>query len=242
MSIYPPSNEDQISSQIPWDCWLLHLYTAFGAVLGIQAILATNRGDAVLAFKLMMLAIFIDATDGTLARKIKVKERLDKIDGATLDNIIDYLTYVIVPIYVMTEFGLIWNHWLCWAPIALASALGFSNVGAKSDDDLFLGFPSYWNLVAIYLFHFAWPVWINCLIVLALAVMVFAPIHFIYPSKTKPFQALTLSLGAVWALQTIALVFIPETLPEWWLMSSLFYPVYYLSASLYLERRRRVRA
>jgi phosphatidylcholine synthase len=221
---------------IPWDCWLLHLYTASGAYFGVQALLAVTRGEMYLAFQFMMLTIFIDGTDGTIARYIRVSERLPQIDGRSLDDVVDYFTYVIVPVFAMANFGIISDHWAVWAPIVLASGFGFANVNAKTEDDFFLGFPSYWNLVALYLFLFGWPTWVNSLLVLVLAALVFAPIRFIYPSKTKPYKALTIGLGLIWTVQTAALVVCPDLLPEWWLPSSLFYPVYYVSMSLYLHK------
>lgn len=222
---------------IPWDCWLLHLYTASGVFFGLQAMMAITEGKTFLAFQLMMLTIVIDATDGTIARAIKVSERLPQIDGRALDDIVDFFTYAIVPTYAMVSFGLIWDNWLCWGGVVLASAFGFANVNAKTEDDYFLGFPSYWNLVALYLFAFGWPTWINTILVMVLAVFVFAPVKFIYPSKTKPYKFLTLALGTVWGIQTVALVVCPESLPDWWLPSTLFYPVYYVSLSLYLHKK-----
>lgn len=185
----------------------------------------------------MLFTIVIDATDGTIARAIKVSKRLPHIDGRTLDDIVDFFTYVLVPTYAMVMFGLIYDHWLVWAPIILASGFGFSNIDAKTEDDFFLGFPSYWNLVALYLFCFQWPTWLNSFFVLGLSALVFVPIRFIYPSKTKPYKGLTLSLGLVWGIQTLALVVCPEALPEWWLPSTLFYPIYYVSMSLFLHRK-----
>ncbi len=229
--------ENKKQGKIPWDCWCLHLYTATGAFVGIQALLAAVRGEAFLSFQLMMLTIFIDATDGTIARALKVSERLPHIDGRSLDDIVDYFTYVIVPVFCMVQFQLIPSHWIFWAPIVLASAFGFANVNAKTEDDFFLGFPSYWNLVALYLFCFDWPVWVNTLLVLTLTVLVFAPVKFIYPSKTKAYQVPTMLLGTIWGLQTVALVVCPDVLPPWFLPSTLFYPIYYVSLSLYLNRK-----
>lgn len=231
-----PKEHPEPSRAIPWDCWLLHLYTASGAFFGVQAILAVIRGEMYLAFQFMMLTIFIDGTDGTIARAIKVSERLPHIDGRTLDDIVDFFTYVIVPVFAMVEFGIISDHWLVWSAVILASCFGFANVNAKTEDDYFLGFPSYWNLVALYLFCFGWPVWFNSLLVLVLAALVFAPIRFIYPSKTRPYKIPTLVLGMLWGVQTVALVVCPESLPDWWLPSSLFYPIYYVSLSLYLHK------
>lgn len=223
-------------SPVPWDCWLLHLYTASGAIFGLFAIQAATSGDVRRAFLWMLLTIFIDATDGTIARRIRVAERLPHIDGRALDDVVDYFTYVIVPVYTMTVCQIVWQSPLVWGAMVLASGFGFANVNAKTEDDFFLGFPSYWNLVALYLFCFEWPVWVNSLLVLSLSALVFAPIRFIYPSKTKPFKLTTLLLGAVWGLQTLALIVCPELLPPWWLPSSLFYPVYYVSLSLYLHK------
>ncbi len=217
--------------------WALHLYTASGAVVGLMALKAAVQGQALLAFQLMFLTIFIDGTDGTLARKLKVWERLPQIDGRRLDDVVDYFTYVAVPILAMVLLGMLPDNVLVWAPPILASAFGFANVGAKTDDDYFLGFPSYWNLVGLYVYFLGWPVWANSLLVLTLAALVFAPIRFIYPSKTKPFRIPTVVFGLVWTLQTLALVLCPQRLPEWWLPASLLYPIYYLALSLYLNKR-----
>ena len=219
-----------------WACWLLHLYTAVGAFIGLQAVFAADRGDGYLAFQLMFLTIFIDATDGTIARRMRVHERIPRIDGRRLDDIVDFFTYVLVPMYALVKLGLIATSGWIWAIPILTSALGFANVEAKTDDDYFLGFPSYWNLVALYLFCLGFPVWLNTLIILVLAVLVLAPVKFIYPSKTKPYQLPTMVLGTIWAMQTFCLVAIPDRLPEWWLPAAMFYPIYYVSLSAHLHR------
>lgn len=217
--------------------WALHLYTASGVIFGVLAIKAALSGDALRAFQLMFLTIFIDGTDGTLARKLEVWKRVPHIDGRRLDDLVDFFTYVIGPMVAMVALGMLPDNLLIWAPPILASAFGFANIAAKTEDDYFLGFPSYWNLVALYLYFLGWPVWANSVLILALAALVFAPIRFIYPSKTKPFQMTTVGFGLIWSLQTLALVVCPDKLPPWWLASSLLYPIYYVSLSLYLNKR-----
>jgi phosphatidylcholine synthase len=220
-----------------WASWALHGYTASGAVLGVLALKAALAGEALLSFQWMFWAIFIDGTDGMLARKLEVWKRVPQIDGRKLDDVVDYFTYVAVPILAMVQLGLLPDSIFIWAPPILASSFGFANVSAKTDDDYFTGFPSYWNLVGLYVYLLEWPVWANSLLVLFLSALVFAPIRFIYPSKTKPLRAVTLGFGVVWTLQTLALVVCPHLLPEWWLPASLLYPIYYVAASLYLNRR-----
>lgn len=225
--------------QLWWCSWALHAYTASGALLGVLALKAAGAGDALLSFQLMFWAIFIDGTDGMMARKLEVWNRVPQIDGRRLDDVVDYFTYVAVPILAMVQLGMLPDSIFIWAPPILASAFGFAHVAAKTDDDFFMGFPSYWNLVGLYVYFLEWPVWANSLLVLFLSVLVFAPIRFIYPSKTKPFRSVTLGFGVVWTLQTLALVVCPHQLPAWWLGASLLYPIYYLAASLYLNSRPR---
>src|SRR3990167_4779241 len=77
--------------------WLVHLYTASGAVLAFFALLLIEQGKFPEAFSLLALAVLIDASDGTLARLARVKEVIPWFDGDRLEDIIDYLNYVLVP-------------------------------------------------------------------------------------------------------------------------------------------------
>ncbi len=130
----------------------IHLYTASGALwalLTLEAIFAKNYQ---IAFVWMFVAVVVDASDGPLARWADVKRHAPKIDGARLDDIIDYLNYTVVPIVLLIHAGWLPDPAWAWAAVPLvASALAFSNTGAKdSGQGFFLGFPSYWNIFAFY--------------------------------------------------------------------------------------------
>src|ERR1700683_1700475 len=134
--------------------WGVHLYTALGAALGLLAIFFASRGDFRASFLAMGAATIIDCSDGPLARWLMVKIRVPTFDGALLDNIVDYLTYTVAPVFLMLEAGIIpdsrWGLALaCF--VMLASVYGFCHTEAKTPDHYFLGFPNYWNLVAFYL-------------------------------------------------------------------------------------------
>jgi phosphatidylcholine synthase len=226
--------------------WGIHLLTASGSVLGLLAINFTAHSDVRGAFAAMAAATVIDSIDGPLARMLRVSEHASAIDGALLDNIIDYLTYVIVPAFVMVQAKIIVCGLLGAATVAglcLASAYGFCHVEAKSAH--FRGFPSYWNLVAFYLFCLGFSRAINTGIVVVLIAMVFVPVRYIYPNRTVPLRVLTLTLGTGWAIVT--LLMIPE-LPHHnpiLLALSLVFVVYYFAASFLLdlmERRERRRS
>jgi phosphatidylcholine synthase len=182
--------------------WLVHAYTASGAFAGLLAIkLAADhrfRGS----FIMMALATAIDSSDGVLARWAEVKTRIPNFDGALLDNIVDYLTYVVAPAYLMLTAAMVpagtWGY-VVIAAVLLSSAYGFCQTNAKTPDHFFLGFPSYWNLVAFYLYLFGLQPALNALILAGFAVMVFVPIKYIYPSRTELLRRLTITLGVIWA-------------------------------------------
>ncbi|MGH7879619.1 MAG: CDP-alcohol phosphatidyltransferase family protein, partial [Candidatus Binataceae bacterium] len=189
--------------------WLIHLYTASGAVAALFAFDYTATGEFRAAFIAMAFAIVIDSTDGPLARAVEIRAQLPFFDGALLDNIVDYLNYVAAPVFLLLRAELL-TPGAAGLGVAsfvmLASAYGFCRVDAKTADHYFRGFPSYWNLVAFYLFLFRWPPALNTLVVALLALMVLLPIKFIYPNRTRPLRRLTLSLAAIWGVATIALL------------------------------------
>ena len=82
-------------------------YTGSGAVLALLALDAIGRDAYGAAFAWMAIAMFIDCTDGTLARRVRVKQVLPQFDGSKLDDIVDYLNYVCVPIVLVVRAGLL---------------------------------------------------------------------------------------------------------------------------------------
>jgi phosphatidylcholine synthase len=207
---------------------------------GVLAVLATIHGDARTAFGWMAYALAVDAADGTLARAVRVKEVVPWFDGARLDDIVDYFTYVIVPVLFLLLMRML------PAPLALpiatlvtiASAYGFSNLAAKTDDHFFTGFPSYWNVVAFYLYLLHWSPWANALVVTVFAVGVFVPLRYVYPSRTTTLRPLTIGLGLVWMAAGLWLLADFDDAPRALVVGSLAYPVYYFALSAVLHRRR----
>lgn len=219
--------------------WGVHVLTAMGAVTGLPAMVAITQGQWQIAFAWMGVALTIDSVDGMLARAFKVKTVLPGFDGALLDNIVDYFTYVIVPAFFLYQTALVpkgWNTALA-AMITLASGYQFCQADAKTQDHCFKGFPSYWNLVVFYLFLLDWPKWINAMVLMAFAGAVFIPIKYIYPTRTRVLRPLTVGFGLIYgAVLLVALLRYPEG-HEAPLYLSFFYVFYYLIASLYLSIR-----
>jgi phosphatidylcholine synthase len=221
----------------------VHVYTACGAALAFLIVLAAFDGDPVRALWLGLIAMIVDGTDGMLARLLRVKERLPWFDGARLDDIVDYLTYAFAPML------LLWSgHYLPSGSLGtalaivplLASGYQFCRTDAKTDDHFFLGFPSYWNVVAFYavVLNVAPAALGGALVVLS--VLVFVPIRYLYPSRTNVLRGVNLLLTAGWlACWAVLLTQLPHPHPAVVAMS-LAYVLYYLSLSLYLTVRAQV--
>jgi phosphatidylcholine synthase len=117
----------------------------------------------------------------------------------------------------------------------LASAYGFSQREAKTEDDFFLGFPSYWNVVAIYLWQLELAPALSAALVAALAVAVFIPFKYVYPSRTHALWRTTYAGATLWLLALSAAIVWPRSLQEIRLVEiTLLYPAYYFAISLWL--------
>ena len=217
--------------------WGVHAYTASGAVIAFLALTAVDEQRFADVYRWLGVALAIDCTDGALARAVGVKRVLPYYDGARLDDIVDYLTYVMVPVMMLYEAGFFpagHTRWVAAAPL-LASAYGFCRSDAKTDDHYFRGFPSYWNVVAFYAYALRISPDSTAAWVLILSLLVFAPLKFLYPSRAPRFRALSLGLGAVWGgVMTYAVWTLPET-PALLLWASLAYPAYYCGMSFWLQ-------
>lgn len=220
--------------------WLVHIYTASGAVAAFLAVRSVIREDVRGAFLWMFAAALVDATDGWLARRARVSERTPGFSGARLDDIVDYLTFVFAPVLLLAETGALPARGA--VPVAaivlLASAYGFARADAKTDDHFFTGFPSYWNVVALYLVALGTSPPVNAAILVGLAALVFVRIGYIYPSRTSTLRTLTVALGLIWGVMVLVITWRLPAPPRGLVIGSLFFPVYYGVLSLYLHARR----
>ena len=219
----------------------VHGYTALGAVFGFLALQAAFGRDWAGTFGWLAAAFAVDASDGTLARRVEVKHVVPWIDGALLDNLVDFLTYVIVPVAVLVQPGILppGLEWTAWSVI-LASCYGFSRTDAKGFvDHYFQGFPSYWNVLAFYYVVLGTGPWFNLVLMLALVAAVFAPMRWLYPTRMEQGRGVAVWSGVVWGLVGLVLVAqMPDPSPTlaW---ASLAYPAWYTAASLAYTIRTR---
>ncbi len=202
--------------------WSVHAFTTFGIVAGFLALVAVLKNDPFTAFVWLGVALFVDGVDGSLARKARVTEYTPNFDGASLDLVIDYFTYVAVPALMVYWFNMVpldlffsgstWSL-ICAVIIMAVSCYTFANVGMKSSDYYFVGFPAIWNVVVLYFYLFGSGAIVNLLTILVLAVLTFVPVKFVHPLRVTLWRKITIPMTVLWAAMTLSLI-LSKKFPE----------------------------
>lgn len=203
--------------------WMVHAFTGCGAFLGLWSLVEISNHHYTHALWLMAMTVLIDAIDGTFARLARVKSVLPKIDGALLDNIIDYLNYVITPcFFLIVKPGLLPPHlslWIAFA-ITMTSAYQFCQSDAKTPDNFFKGFPCYWNFTLFYMLLFNTSMILNAAILIIFCILIFVPIKYVYPSRidyltpSKKLKSIMHIFSTIYGIATIIILWhYPEVNP-----------------------------
>jgi phosphatidylcholine synthase len=214
--------------------FLIHILTASGAGFALLAMIAAVRNDWPLMFVWLGVALMVDGIDGPLARLLNVHERLPRWSGATLDLVVDYITYVFIPAYVIADAGLLPPPIAAVAGVlvAVTGALYFADGNMKTEGNYFNGFPAVWNLIVFYLLLLDPGPAVVAVTVLTLCILTFVPIKFVHPIRVAKFRALTITLLALWAM--LASVAVSQGLrPGFWVNLALcLIALYFLGLGL----------
>lgn len=216
----------------------VHVFTACGAACALLALLAAVGARWPAMFAWLGVALFIDGVDGTLARRLRVAELLPRWSGEVLDLVVDIMNYVFVPAYALTVSGLLPQP--VAVPLGLVvvvtGALYFADRRMKTADHYFRGFPALWNVAVFYLFLLGLPTWLAAAMVAALAVLTFAPVHFVHPMRVAHLRGLTTAALVLWAL--LALVGVMQNLaPGFWTVAGLcVLAIYFVTLGLWRQR------
>ena len=232
--------------------YAVHVLTASGVIAAFLAVaeLLDEAPDERVVFAWLVVAVVIDAVDGPLARAWDVKRLAPDINGRTIDDIVDYLTFTFIPLLLVWRMGwvpfapdILGAAWI--APALLASLLGFANVGAKDEAaGYFRGFPSYWNIAAFYAglaVHALGEAgqWLNGAVLLALAALTVSPVRFLYPNLAPRPWKLPVMLGAAaWLVVLLWMLVFYQRVPGWVVAVSLIYPAFYAALSILIDPRR----
>jgi phosphatidylcholine synthase len=190
--------------------------------VGFFAIPAVAREDYRTAFSCLLVALVIDGLDGTLARAVRIKEVLPDFDGKMLDWVFDFLNFVITPAFILYQGDIVEGRFTvpCVIAVLLVSSYHYGNAKALTSDHYFLGFPAMWNIVIFYLFVLGLgPRW-NLALVAVCCALHFAPIKFVYPSRTRRQWGLNVAVSGVGAATALGVVLLLPTPPRWLVLVS----------------------
>jgi phosphatidylcholine synthase len=212
----------------------VHVFTASGAALGLAAALAAAASDWTMMFACLGAALFVDGVDGTIARRLRVAERLPRWSGETLDLVVDFVTYVFVPAYAVAAGGLMPRA--VALPLALlicvTGALYFADRRMKTADNYFRGFPAVWNAPVFYLFLLRPEPWISATSIVTLAILTFVPVPFLHPFRVRRMRAFNALLIVAWSVLAIVAL-AREMMPPGWVTAALCaIALYFLGAGV----------
>jgi phosphatidylcholine synthase len=220
--------------------WSVHLFTATGAIWGFLSLLAIFEENWRAAIVWMIIAMFVDGFDGMLARWFRVKEYAKGVDGGLMDNIIDYLNYVVVAAFILIKAPNLMPAGFAMVgafSILLTSAYQFSQVDAKTDEEsqsfFFKGFPSVWNFLVIYMMLLGLNPWLNFTLLVICNILVFVPVRYIYPSRNARLRRLTLGLTYLYGVIGVWGLLQYPSVPQWIVWISLAYVAYYVLLSFF---------
>ncbi|WP_233843620.1 CDP-alcohol phosphatidyltransferase family protein [Dyella sp. 2HG41-7] len=216
---------------------MVHAYTAVGGLLAFLALVAAANRRFEICLMLLAIAFAVDGTDGYFARRLHVRRVLPTIDGGILDLVIDFITFAVAPVFLLWQAHLLPHPGLLWASIILfAAQYDFANVHPLKDRGLYTGLPALWNVYAFHVFYIHPPETVQMVVILVLAGLTFAPVHFICLSRLPFLRRLN-----VLAAATYIAVVLPITLGmvsdvRTWSIVALAYPLWYLGSSLWADR------
>jgi phosphatidylcholine synthase len=180
----------------------VHLLTASGSFLAFLSLVAAAEQQWTAMFFWLGLALFVDGIDGPIARRLHVKQVLPTWSGELLDNIIDYVTYVLIPAFALYQSGFMGSglSFLSAAIIVITSAIYYADTGMKTKENFFKGFPVVWNMVVFTLFVTEPGEWVSFAAVLICALFTFLPISFLHPVRVKRLRPINLSIFLAWCV------------------------------------------
>jgi len=218
----------------------IHILTAVGAVLALLALQAAHRADWQMMFVWLGIALIVDAVDGPLARLFDVKAVLPRFSGERLDLIIDYLTYVAIPAFVLTETNLLPEAFQLPAAIAilLSGLFHVSDVNSKTEEGFFVGFPAVWNIVLLYLFVLGLPPMVALAVVGGLVLLTFVPILYVHPFRVVRLRILTGLVTLAWMVVSAIAVANPFPSARWVQITLLAVAAYFAAVGLSRSLRR----
>lgn len=195
----------------------VHILTSSGAFLAFLSLVAAAEQRFTTAFFWLGVALLVDGVDGPLARKLEVKKWWPHWSGDMLDSVIDYVTFVMIPAFILYQSALMGTglSFIAAAIIVTTSAIYYADTEMKTVDNGFKGFPVCWNMVVFTLFIVSPSEYFSFAVVVVTAVLTFVPVIFVHPVRVKQLRIPTLIIFAVWTLGGLIALYYDMDAPSW---------------------------
>lgn len=181
--------------------WGVHIFTMTGLACATLALLSLIEHRINLMWLWLGISLVVDGIDGTLARKVRVKEVLPWFDGGILDILIDYITWTFIPaifMYTHLPMGPKPLAGILAVLILTSSTLCYANEHWKSSDYYFYGFPAAWNIVAVILYvlnaNEVWTIGVTTLCI----ILTIVPSYWTHPFRVKRFMPINIAAIIMW--------------------------------------------
>ena len=195
----------------------VHILTASGAFFAFLSLVAMAEKDFAKAFFWLGIALLVDGVDGPLARKLEVRKWWPHWSGDTLDNVIDYVTYVMIPAFALYQSGLMGRYFSFTAAaiIVITSAIYYADTRMKTEDYGFKGFPVCWNMLVFTLFIVSPSELFSFAVVVLAAILTFVPVIFVHPVRVKILRIPTLVIFGLWGFSGLISIYYGLDGPIW---------------------------
>jgi phosphatidylcholine synthase len=195
----------------------VHILTASGAFFAFLSLVSAAEKDFRAAFLWLGVAMIVDGVDGPLARRLKVREWWPHWSGDMLDSVIDYVTYVMIPAFILYQSGLMGRYFsfAAAAIIVVTSAVYYADTRMKTEDYGFKGFPVCWNMVVFTIFIVSPSELLSFAIIVVTSILTFVPVIFVHPVRVKILRVPTLAILTVWGVGGLIALYYNLDSPTW---------------------------
>ena len=192
--------DDPVKSRSVFLASSVHALTSLGILCSLFAALNVFDKNLGFAFVWLGIALFIDAIDGTLARKVQVSKLLPNINGLMMDSIIDFINYIFIPCLILVHADFLLPDFEIALPatILIISIFSYSRMTVTSEDFKYVGFPVAWNIIVLYLFILETSQMINTIVIFIFIGLRFVPLKYVHPFRTKHMRKQTLLITSFW--------------------------------------------
>lgn len=215
--------------------WLVHCVTASGAICGMLGIIAVSDRQPREAILWLAVAMVLDGIDGPVARAWYVRENVPRIDGYTLDLVVDFVNCIVIPVIFLHQFHMLPTGASLYigAFVLFMSALWMSRTDQMTPDHWFNGFPCEWNMIVPSLYLLRADTWAVAIVCVLLTLTQLTNWKFVHPMQVRRFRPLTVTVTVLWLATVLTLTGLYPDAPDGLIVLLMACPLYIIGIGIW---------